>query len=56
MFVNQTTIISFGWDEYDPTYGAKLLQEGFKQEICTAGISFSKTSLTAWKVGKEGDA
>lgn len=53
MIVTQTIIVTFAWDEHDYEWGAQLLKEGFKKEICTAGITYSRTQNTAWKVGKE---
>ena len=51
MIVTQTIIVTFTWDEHDSELGTQLLKEGFKQEMCSAGISYSKTQNTAWKVG-----
>ena len=56
MLVNQTTIITLSWQEHDEKLGEQLINNGFKCEICTAGLSYSKTQITSWKLGKEGDA
>ena len=53
MIVTQTIIVTFTWDEHDSEFGTQLLKEGFKQEICSAGITYSRSQNTAWKVGKE---
>ena len=53
MIVTQTIIVTFTWDEHDSELGTQLLKEGFKQEICSAGITYSRSQNTAWKIGKE---
>ena len=51
MIVTQTTVITLTWREHDEKLGAQLINNGFKCEICTAGITYSKTQITSCKLG-----
>ena len=55
MIVTQTTVITLTWREHDEKLGERLINDGFKCEICTAGITYSKTQITSWKLGKENE-
>ena len=50
MIVTQTTIITFTWEDFDPQIGEQLIREGFKCEVCTVGLSYSKTQITSRKL------
>ena len=55
MIVTQTTAITFSWEEHDKDIANQLMREGFQCEMCTAGITYSKTRNTSWKLGKENE-